>query len=160
VEGVVGMSTKSVPDSYRATPYLICRDASSAIEWYRRAFGASEEVRLVDPAGKVMHAEIRIGASPIMLADEFPDMGYKSPQSLRGSPVSILVYVEDVDNTFSQAMAAGANEVMAVSDQFDGDRRGTLTDPYGHIWLLASKRENVSFSEMQVRFRKVMKGEC
>ncbi len=154
------MSTKPVPDDYRATPYLICRDASAALEWYQRAFGASEKVRLADPAGKMMHAEIRIGASPIMLADELPDMGYKSPESIGGSSVSVLVYVEDVEKTFSQAVKAGAQEVMAVSDQFDGDRRGTLTDPYGHIWLLASKREKVSFSEMQARFQKMMKGEA
>ena len=154
------MSTKSVPDGYRATPYLICRDASSAIEWYRKAFGASEQIRLADPSGKVMHAEIRIGPSPIMLADEFPDMGYKSPESIGGTAVSILLYVDDVDKIFSQAVAAGANETTAVSDQFDGDRRGTLTDPYGHIWLLATKTEDVSFAEMQTRFQKMMKGEA
>jgi PhnB protein len=154
------MSTKPVPDGYRATPYLICRDASAALAWYRKAFGASEQVRLADPSGKIMHAEIRIGASPIMLADEFPEMGYKSPESIGGTAVSILLYVDDVDQTFSEAVAAGAKETAAVSDQFDGDRRGTLTDPYGHVWLLASRTEDVSFAEMQTRFQKMMSGEA
>lgn len=104
-----------------------------------------------------MHAEIRIGNSPLMLADEFPDMGYRSPQSLGGSPVSILLYVENVDTLFSQAIAAGAKETMAVADQFDGDRRGTLTDPFGHVWLLATKKEDVSPEEMQKRFETMMK---
>jgi PhnB protein len=107
-----------------------------------------------------MHAEIRIGASPVMLADEFPEMGYKSPESIGGTAVSILLYVDDVDQTFSEAVAAGAKETAAVSDQFDGDRRGTLTDPYGHVWLLASRTEDVSFAEMQTRFQKMMSGEA
>ena len=154
------MSVKPIPVNYQATPYLICRDAASALAWYEKAFGASEEVRLADPSGKVMHAEIRIGTAAIMLADEFPEMGYQSPATIGGTPVSILVYVEDVDRTFSAAITAGAKEIMAVSDQFDGDRRGTLGDPYGHVWLLASKRENVTFEEMQARFQKVMEGEA
>ena len=152
------MSMKLIPDAYRtAIPYFIVNDAASAIEFYKVAFGATEYVRLADPSGKVMHAEIRIGNSPLMLADEFPDMGYRSPQSLGGSPVSVLLYVEDVDALFSQAIAAGAKETMAVADQFDGDRRGTLTDPFGHVWLLATKKENVSPEEMQKRFEKMMK---
>ena len=105
------MTTKPIPDAYRtAMPYFIVNHAASAIEFYKKAFGATERVRLVDPTGKVMHAEIRIGNSPLMLADEFPDMGYRSPQSLGGSPVSILLYVEDVDTLFRQAVAAGAKE--------------------------------------------------
>lgn len=92
-----------------------------------------------------------------MLADEFPDMGYRSPQSLGGSPVSVLLYVEDVDVLFSQAVAAGARETMAVADQFDGDRRGTLTDPFGHVWLLATKKEDISLEEMRKRFEEIMK---
>ena len=152
------MSMKLIPDAYRtAIPYFIVGDAASAIEFYKVAFGATEIVRLADPSGKVMHAEIRIGNSPLMLADEFPDMGYRSPQSLGGSPVSVLLYVEDVDALFNQAIAAGAKETMAVADQFDGDRRGTLTDPFGHVWLLATKKENVSPEEMQKRFEKMMK---
>ena len=152
------MTVKPIPNAYRtATPYLILNDAASAIEFYKNAFGATELVRLADSTGKVMHAEIRIGSSPLMLADEFPDMGYRSPQSLGGSPVSILLYVEDVDTLFRQAVAAGAKETMAVADQFDGDRRGTLTDPFGHVWLLATKIEDVSPEEMRKRFDNMMK---
>ena len=152
------MTVKPIPDAYRtATPYLIVNDAASAIEFYKKAFGATELIRLADPTGKVMHAEIRIGNSPLMLADEFPDMGYRSPQSLGGSPVSILLYVENVDTLFSQAITAGAKEIMAIADQFDGDRRGTLTDPFGHIWLLATKKEDVSPEEMRKRFDNMMK---
>ena len=150
--------SKPIPDAYRtAVPYFIVNDAASAIEFYKGAFGATEFVRLADPSGKVMHAEIRIGNSPLMLADEFPDMGYRSPHSLGGSPVSVLLYVEDVDALFNQAVAAGAKEMKAVADQFDGDRRGTLTDPFGHIWLLATKKENVSPEEMRKRFEEMMK---
>ena len=152
------MTVKPIPNAYRtATPYLILNDAASAIEFYKNAFGATELVRLADSTGKVMHAEIRIGSSPLILADEFPDMGYRSPQSLGGSPVSILLYVEDVDTLFRQAVAAGAKETMAVVDQFDGDRRGTLTDPFGHVWLLATKIEDVSPEEMRKRFDNMMK---
>jgi PhnB protein len=139
-----------------AIPYLIVRDASSAIEFYKNAFGATEFVRLADPQGKVMHAEIRIGDSQIMLADEFPDMGYRSPTDLGGSPVSVLLYVEDVDRLFVSATNAGATSTMPVQDQFDGDRRGTLTDPFGHIWLVATRKEDVSPDELQKRFKAML----
>ena len=155
------MTVKPIPEAYRsATPYLIVTGAAGAIEWYKRAFGATEVVRLADPAGKVMHAEIRIGGLSLMLADEFPGMGYRSPHSLGGSPVSILLYVEDVDLLFGQALAAGGTETMAVADQFDGDRRGTLMDPFGHVWLLASKKEDVSPAELRKRFEQMMNGEA
>ena len=148
----------SLPDAFRpATPYLIVNGAADAIAFYREAFGATEILRLADPAGKVMHAEMRIGNSPFMLADEFPEMGYRSPQSLGGSAVSILIYVDDVDSQFARAIAAGATETMAVADQFDGDRRGTLTDPFGHVWLVATKLEDVSLAEMRARFEAAMK---
>ena len=149
---------KPIPDAYRtATPYFIVHDAASAIAFYIKAFDAIELVRLAEPSGKVMHAELRIGNAPFMLADEFPDMGYRSPQSLGGSPVSILLYVNDVDAQFKQAIAAGAKEMMLVQDQFDGDRRGTLIDPFGHIWLLATRKEDVSPDEMKKRFETMMK---
>jgi PhnB protein len=147
-----------IPHEYRcATPYLIVKGAAGAIAFYKKAFGAAEIVRLADSTGKVMHAEIRIDNSPIMLADEFPDMGYSGPQTLGGSPVSILLYVEDVDAQFAQAIAAGATQTMAPSNQFDGDRRGTLTDPYGHVWLLATRKEDISKQELQRRFEALMK---
>lgn len=151
------MPTKPIPDAYRtATPYIIVNGAARAIDFYKAAFDATERVRLADSNGKVMHAEIRIGDAQLMLADEFPEMGYRSPESLGGSPVSLLLYVEDVDSFFIKAIAAGARETMAVADQFDGDRRGTLTDPFGHIWMFATKKEDVSLEEMQSRFAKMM----
>jgi PhnB protein len=149
--------TKPVVNAHRiVTPYLIVNDASRAIDFYKASFGATELVRLADPSGKIMHAEILVGNSTLMLADEFPDMGYRSPKSFGGSPVSLLLYVEDVDVFFAKAIAGGATETQAVADQFDGDRRGTLTDPFGHVWLLATKQENVSYEEMRNRFAKMM----
>lgn len=139
-----------------AIPYLIVNDAIAAIEFYQKAFGATEFVRLADPIGKVMHAEIRIGDTKIMLADEFPEMNYHSSKTLGGSPVSILLYIDDVDKLFAAAINAGAIETQPVKDQFDGDRRGTLTDPFGHVWLLATSKEDVSPSELQRRFATMM----
>lgn len=151
------MTTHPIPAAYRTpTPYLIVNDAAKAIAFYVEAFGATEVIRLADPSGKVMHAEIRIGGAPLMLADEFPDMGYRSPTSLGGSPVSVLLYVENVDAQFKAAIAAGAKETAPVEDQFDGDRRGTLTDPFGHVWLLATRKEDVSHEEMKKRFDTMM----
>jgi PhnB protein len=151
------MAVKPIPDAYRAaTPYMIVSDGAKAIEFYKSAFGATELMRLADDTGKVMHAELRIGDSAIMLADEFPEMGYRSPQALGGSPVSILVYVADVDALAARAIAAGAKETMPVADQFDGDRRGTLTDPFGHVWLVATRKEDISVGEMRRRFETMM----
>ena len=152
------MPVKPIPEGYHtATPYLVVRGADKTIEFLKKAFGAEEVRRLASPDGKVMHAEVRIGDAPFMLADEFPDMGYRSPQSLGVSPVSILLYVNEVDAQFKQAIAAGAKEMMPVQDQFDGDRRGTLIDPFGHIWLLATRKEDVSPDEMKKRFETMMK---
>lgn len=128
----------------------------AALEFYASAFGAKELVRLDDGNGKIMHAELDIADARIMLADEFPDMGYRGPQSLGGSTVSLHLYVEDVDSVFARAVELGATATMAVADQFDGDRRGTLTDPFGHVWLLASRKEDVSYEEMRARFAKMM----
>lgn len=138
------------------TPYLIVQGAIAALEFYASAFGARELVRLDDGNGKIMHAELDIADARIMLADEFPDMGYRGPQSLGGSSVSLHLYVDDVDSVFARAVALGATATMAVADQFDGDRRGTLTDPFGHVWLLASRKEDVSYEEMRARFAKMM----
>lgn len=151
------VSVNRIPEAYSSpTPYLIVRGASEAIDWYSRAFGAVEHVRLVDSSGHVMHAEIRIGKSPLMLADEFPDAGYLSPQTIGGSAVLILVFVEDVDAVFERAISAGAVEKRAVSDEFDGDRRGTLVDPFGHVWILGSRREEISVGTLKERFAKLM----
>ncbi len=144
--------TKPIPDGYHtATPYLIIGGAGDAIEFYKKAFGATELFRFPTPDGKIGHAEIKIGDSPIMLADEFPEMGYKGPQTLGGSPVSIMIYVEDVDTIFNQAVAAGATVKEAVTDKFYGDRLGTVTDPFGHVWHISTHKEDVSIEEMQKR---------
>ncbi len=144
--------TKPIPDGYHSvTPYLIVNGASAALDYYKRAFGATELFRMPAPEGKIGHAEIKIGDSPIMLADEFPEMGYKSPQSLGGSPVSIMIYVEDVDAVFKQAIAAGGKEQRPVKDQFYGDRSGTLEDPFGHVWHVATHTEDVSPEDMERR---------
>jgi PhnB protein len=142
------------------TPYLIVADANAAINFYQNAFGATEYVRLADPSGKVMHAEIRIGNVPIMLADEFPEMGYRSPKTLGGSAVSILLYVNNVDASFAAAVASGATVTMPIQDQFDGDRRGTLSDPFGHVWLLATKQEDISIDELKQRFTVMLNQEA
>jgi PhnB protein len=153
------MSTSSIPKDYQAaTPYVIVSDGSNALKFYAKAFSAKELVRLADPSGKVMHAEMEIGSAKFMLADEFPEMGYTSPTSLGGSSVSILVYFDDVDAVFTQAVNAGATAVMAPSDQFDGDRRGTLRDPFGHVWLVATRKETISTEELMRRFSEMMSG--
>ena len=152
------MSVKPIPDGYHtATPYLIVQNATAAIEFYKRALGATELMRLVDPEGKVGHAEIKIGNSPIMLADEAPTMGFRSPRSLGGSAVSLVIYIEDVDAQFRQATDAGAKVLMPVKDQFYGDRTGTLEDPFGHVWTLATHIEDVSPEEMTRRAKVAMK---
>jgi PhnB protein len=146
------MSVKPIPEGYHSvTPYLIIRGATAAIDFYKKAFGAIELFRFPAPEGKIGHAEIKIGDSPIMLADEFPDMGYKAPQTLGGSPVSIMIYVDDVDATFDRAVDAGATLKDAVSDKFYGDRMGTVVDPFGHVWHVATHKEDVSAEEMQRR---------
>jgi PhnB protein len=152
------MPVKSIPDGYyTATPYLIVKDAANAMEFYKKAFGATELMRLSEPSGRIGHAEIKIGNSIIMLADEFPDMGDHSPQSLGGSPVSILLYVEDVDARYNQAVTAGAKALRPVKDQFYGDRSGTLVDPFGHVWSLATHKQDMSPEEIQKRFESFMK---
>lgn len=144
---------KPIPEGYHSvTPYLIVKGAAEAIDFYKRAFGAEEIARMMDPdGGRVVHAEIRIGDSMVMLADEFPEMNYLGPLSRGGPTSSLFVYVEDVDAAFSQALAAGATLKMPVSDMFWGDRYGQLTDPFGHHWSLATHKEDVSPEEMQRR---------
>ncbi len=153
------MSNSAIPENYRsATPYIIVSGAAKALDFYKVAFGAKELLRLADPSGKVMHAEMEIGAARVMLADEFPEMGYKSPTTLGGSAVSVLVYFDNVDELFARALAAGAIEMMPLADQFDGDRRGTLKDPFGHVWLVASRKETISTEELMRRFAAMMAG--
>jgi PhnB protein len=152
------MAVQPIPKDYRgAIPYLIVKGAAKAMEFYQRAFGAVEKERVPMPDGRIGHAEVRIGDAVIMLADEFADMKILSPQTLGGSPVSILVYVENVDARFEQAIAAGATVQRAVKDQFYGDRSGTLVDPFGHIWTLATHVEDVSPEQMQKRMASMHK---
>ncbi|HEV2914609.1 MAG TPA: VOC family protein [Pyrinomonadaceae bacterium] len=146
------MADESIQDEYdKAIPYLFVRNGASAIEFYKRAFGATELVRWGGPEGKVGHAEIKIGNSPIWLADESPETGFKSPLSLGGAGVSIFLYVADVDSAFSRAITAGASELRPVMDQFYGDRVGTLKDPFGHVWTLATRKEQLSPEELRAR---------
>ena len=146
------MAVKPIPEGYHSvTPYLIINGAASAIEFYQKAFGATELFRFPAPDGKIGHAEIKIGDSPIMLADEFAEMGYKGPQALGGSPVSLMIYLEDVDTVFNRAVEAGASVKEAVQDKFYGDRTGTLTDPFGHVWHVSTHKEDVSMEEMEKR---------
>ena len=144
--------TKPIPDCYeRATPYLICRDAARAIEFYKSAFGAAERERISMPDGKVGHAEIKIGGAIIMLADEFPEHGMRGPQSLGGTPVSVLIYVEDVDGLVSRAVAAGVKVLEPLADKFYGDRNCKVSDPFGHVWMFATHIEDVPPDEMARR---------
>ncbi|MGH8242173.1 MAG: VOC family protein [Steroidobacteraceae bacterium] len=146
------MPTKAIPVGYHSvTPYLVMRDAARAIDFYKRALGAKELFRFDAPGGKIGHAEIKVGDSVIMLADEMPDMGYRGPQSLGGSAVSLMVYVEDVDSQFKRATDAGAKVKQDVKDQFYGDRSGTFEDPFGHVWTIATHVEDVSEDELAKR---------
>jgi len=144
------MPVKAIPEGYHSvTPYLIIKGAAAAIDFYKKAFGATEVFRMPDASGKLVgHAEIKIGDSHIMMADEYPEMGYRSPQSLGGTPVSILLYVDEVDATIPRAVAAGAKLVQPIKDQFYGDRSGTLHDPFGHVWTVATHKKDVSPEEM------------
>jgi PhnB protein len=146
------MPTRPIPEGYHSvTPYLIVTGAASAIEFYKHAFGAKELMRIPHPDGRVGHAELQIGDSRIMLADEFPEMGVRSPMTLGGTPVGIQLYVDDVDAVTTRALAAGAKTLRPVKDQFYGDRSGTLSDPFGHQWTISTHKEDVSLEEMQRR---------
>ncbi|HEX9424170.1 MAG TPA: VOC family protein [Pyrinomonadaceae bacterium] len=146
-------NAKPIPDGYHSvTPYLIIKGAADAIEFYKKAFGATELFRM-EHQGQVGHAELKIGDSPIMLADEQPGMGYVSPKTLGGTPVSLMIYVEDVDTIYNQAIKSGGEEVKALQDQFYGDRSGTLKDPFGHVWTVATHKEDVTSEEMDKRVK-------
>lgn len=143
---------KPIPDGYHSiTPYLIVDDGAAALDFYQRAFGAKEAVRMEMPGGKVGHAEIRIGNSVVMLAGEHPQMGSRSPKTIGGTPVSVLIYTEDADALTAQAAAAGATITRPIADQFYGDRMSTVTDPFGHIWHIATHVEDVPEDELKRR---------
>ena len=145
-------SVRPVPEGHpTVSPYLIVSDGAAALDFYKKAFGATELMRHTDPNGRVGHAEITIGDSVIMLADEFPDVGARSPRSIGGSPVGIHLYVEGVDALANRAIAAGAKVVRPVQDQFYGDRSGSVADPYGHVWHVATHKEDLSMEEVGKR---------
>lgn len=144
----------TIPEGYHSlTPYLTVNDAAAAIDFYRAAFGAEEVMRMDDPSGKIMHAEVKIGDSHLMLADEFPEWGNRSPRTIGDTGSGLMLYVEDVDAVFARAIEAGATERMAVADQFYGDRSGQVEDPFGHRWTIATTKEVVSPDEMEERFK-------
>ena len=146
---------KPIPEGYHTvTPYLIVRGAAKAIDFYKKAFGAEERFRMAGPGGRLMHAEMQIGDSVVMLGDEWPEMGAKSPQTLGGAGASVMLYVADVDASFKKATAAGAKPKQPPTDMFWGDRFGKLTDPFGHEWAMATHIEDVAPDEMERRGKK------
>ena len=150
---------KPIPENYpRVMPYLVVDGGADAIEFYTKVLGATERMRMDGPGGKVGHAELQLGDSVIMLADAFPDMGYGSPKTVGGTPVTISVYVEDVDKTFAAALQAGAKELRAVENAFYGDRTGQFEDPFGHRWSVATHVEDVPPDEMAKRAQEAMAG--
>jgi PhnB protein len=143
---------KPIPDGYHtATPYLIVSDAAKAIDFYKRAFGATELMRMDAPNGRVAHAEIKIGNSILMLGEENPKVGIRGPQALGGTPMFLYLYVEDCDRTFDRAVEAGASAVNSLKDQMWGDRSGSVKDPFGHSWWIATHKEDVSMDEIRRR---------
>lgn len=143
---------KPIPDDYpQVMPYLHIKGAAAAIDFYGEVFGAKERMRMAGPDGKVGHCELQLGDSVIMLADEFPEMGAQSPQSVGGTPVTVVVYVDDVDAVFDRAVKGGAKALQPVEDKFYGDRSGEFEDPFGHRWSVASHVEDVAPDEMARR---------
>lgn len=153
------MKVKPIPEGHHTvTPYLAVKNGVEALEFYKEAFGATEAYRFVMPDGRLGHAEFRLGDSVVMLSDEFPEFGGRAPETLGGTPVTIHLYVEDVDAFFKRALAAGASERRPVEDQFYGDRAGQLEDPFGHLWWVATHKEDVDPEEMQRRVKAMVGG--
>jgi PhnB protein len=150
---------KAIPEGYHSiTPYLAIKGAAEAIEFYKKAFGATEVMRMAQPDGRVGHAEVKIGDSKVMLADEFPEMDFRSPRSIGGTPAHLHLYVEDVDTVVGRAVAAGAKVLRAIQDQFYGDRSGSIADPFGHVWHVATHKEDLSTEEIGRRAAAQKKG--
>jgi PhnB protein len=146
------MAVKPIPDGFHTlTPYLAVRGAAAAIDWYKKAFGAEERYRMPMPDGKLGHAEIKVGDSVVMLGDEVPQMGCPSPQTLNGSPVSLFMYTTDVDASFQRAVAAGATVQMPPTDMFWGDRFAKIQDPFGHLWAMATHKEDLTDEQIKQR---------
>lgn len=151
--------TDPIPDNYpQVSPYLHVDGAAEAIKWYEEVLGAVERMRMPDPSGKIGHAELTLGDSVIMVADEYPDEGIRGPAAYGGSPVTLSVYVEDVDGVFARAIEAGAKSIRELENQFYGDRMGQFDDPWGHRWSVAQRVEEVDPEEMQRRAVEAMGG--
>ena len=149
------MAVKAIPEGYHSiTPYLVCKDAAKAIDYYTKVFGATETVRMPGPNGRIMHAEVKIGNSMLMLSDENPERGAVAPSG-KGRSQSVMLYIENVDAVFKRAVEAGAKSIMEPSDQFWGDRMGNLEDPFGHQWAIATHKEDVTPDEMEKRMQAI-----
>ena len=150
------MAVKAIPDGYYSlTPYLVCKDAAKAIDYYTKVFGAQETVRMPGPGGRIMHAELKIGNSMLMLSDENKERGYLSPETIGGTATSIMFYTDDVDAVYSRSVAAGAKSETPPADMFWGDRMGNVVDPFGHKWAIATHKEDVSPDEMEKRMQAI-----
>jgi PhnB protein len=148
------MAVKAIPDGYSSlTPYLVIKGADKALDYYKKVFGAVETVRMPGPDGRIMHAEVKIGNSMLMLSDENPERGYLSPVTIGGSGASVMLYTDDVDATFKKAVDAGGKAEMPPTDMFWGDRMGNIKDPFGHSWAIATHKEDVSPEEMGRRMK-------
>jgi len=147
-----------IPEGYHTiTPYLVCKGAAEAIDWYKTVFDASEDMRMEGPDGSVGHAELQVGESKLMLGDECPQMGFLSPASIGGTPVGLGLYVKDADAVYQKAIDRGATIKRPIADQFYGDRAGTVTDPWGHLWTISTRKENLSAEQIRQRAEEMMR---
>jgi len=157
----MNQAVRPIPEGYRTvTPHLVCEQALEAIEFYKKAFGAVEIARMPGPDGKIMHAEIRIGDSPIMLAQDYPEFGSYGPLALKGTSVVIHLYVEDADTAWARAVDAGAKPLMQLSDMFWGDRYGQVEDPFGHRWSIATHKQDLSPQQIMEGMNAMMASGC
>lgn len=157
----MNQAVRPIPEGYRTvTPHLVCEHAAEAIEFYKKAFSAVEIARMPGPDGKIMHAELRIGDSPIMLAQDYPEFGSRGPLALQGTSVVIHLYVEDADAVFAQAVSAGGEPVMPLSDMFWGDRYGQVQDPFGHRWSIATHKQDLTPEQIMEGMNKMMAEGC
>ena len=157
----MNQSVRPIPEGYRTvTPHLVCEQAAAAIEFYKKAFGAVEVARMAGPDGKIMHAELRIGDSPIMLAQDYPEFGSLGPLALKGTSVVIHLYVEDADAAWARAVDAGATPLMPLSDMFWGDRYGQVQDPFGHRWSIATHQQDLTPEQIKEGMDQMMASGC
>lgn len=157
----MNQAVRPIPEGYRTvTPHLVCDKAGEAIDFYKKAFGAVELARMPGPDGRIMHAELRIGDSAIMLADAFPEFGSQGPLALKGSPVTIHLYLNDADAVWARALEAGARPTMELADMFWGDRYGQVADPFGHLWSIATHKRDMTDEQIMEAMRDMQPGDC